>query len=162
MRKQMKKKSGTSMELSISERQYSFFIFSSHSCLVFRCLQRAYTHINYLFAANSNSVRQAHRARHIIPLPQSCILLTPGPVFLSPKEMTGSLGLTADKFFAVVVTIWRRETGEHETQERNWAGWGWGTLACWDSSQSRARRAWRWVICSFTRETKQKLREESL
>lgn len=106
------------MELSISGRQYSFFIILSHSCLVSHCLQRAYNHINYLFAANSNSVRQAHRARHIIPLPQRWVLLTPGPEPLSPKEMTGSLRMISDKLFAVVVTSWRRKIGEHGTQER--------------------------------------------
>lgn len=106
------------MELSISGRQYSFFIILSHSCSVFHCLQGAYNHINYLFAANSNSVRQAHRARHIIPLPQRRVLLTLGPELLSPKEMTGSLRLFSDKLFAVVVTSWRRKIGEHGTQER--------------------------------------------
>lgn len=105
------------MELSIRERQYNFFIISSHGCLVFHCLQRAHTHINYLFAANSNS-GQAHRARHIIPPPQSCVLLTPGPGLLSPKEMADSLGLISDKLFGDIVTPWRRQTGAWNPGER--------------------------------------------
>lgn len=136
---QWKKKSGTSKELSISERQYSFFIISSHSCLVSHCLQRAYTHINYLFAANSNSVSQAHRARHIFPLPRSCVLLTRGPVLLSPKRMTGSLGLISNSLL-----IWPQYEGERqesvEPMREPMSRLGLGTLPCWDSSKNRASR----------------------
>ena len=71
------------MELSISERQHSFLIISSHIHLAFHCLQRAYTHIKCSFAINSNSIGHAHGAKFIIPLPQHCVLLSSGPVLLS-------------------------------------------------------------------------------
>lgn len=95
---------------------------------MFPCLQRAYTHINYLFAANSNFIGHAHRARLIIPLPQNCVLLIPGPMFLSLQEVSF---LKTD----LRQTLWWYWNNVEERDRRVWdpvedpqarAGWGWG------------------------------------